>query len=254
MLLFVKLVLVPILIAVVTLASRKWGARGGGFLAALPIVAGPTLCFFAIDRGGVFAADAAQSTLLGLVAVAAFCAAYFFTSVRLHWAPSLIIGWSAFGLVTYFLFRVQAGLLVSFIAAIAALLVVRKIIPSPTITVTSFKSPSWDIPARMVAAGGLVTSVTLLAERLGPNLSGLLTPFPVAIAILAAFTHSQMGWQAVAIFFRSFLPGLCSFALFCLIFSLSISSHGLVFTVAVSLIAQLILQGAILWGMKNWKK
>ena len=48
MTLLLKLVLVPGLIALVTLAGRRFGPRVGGWLNALPLVAGPVLFFLAL--------------------------------------------------------------------------------------------------------------------------------------------------------------------------------------------------------------
>src|SRR4051794_1227544 len=45
-----KLVLVPSLIAGATLAGRQWGAFVAGWLSALPLVAGPILFFIAIEQ------------------------------------------------------------------------------------------------------------------------------------------------------------------------------------------------------------
>ena len=42
-----------------------------------------------------------------------------------------------------------------------------------------------------------------------------LTPFPVATAILAGFTHAQRGSSACVEFLRAYTPGLCGFAIFC---------------------------------------
>ncbi|MSO20893.1 MAG: hypothetical protein EXQ56_10615 [Acidobacteria bacterium] len=254
MLLLLKLILVPLLIAAVTLATRKWGARVAGVLAALPIVAGPTLCFFAIEQGGAFASGAARATLLGLVAVAAFTAAYFSCSMRFGWTLSLAAGWLAFGLVTGLLFTLRVSVLTSFACAIAALTAVRLLIPAPRAANATMKIPSWDIPARMLAAASLVFTVTFLAGKLGPNLSGLLTPFPVAIAILAAFEHAQLGWKSVARFFRGFLPALWSFAVFCLVFSMTVETHTLPITLLLSLTAQLIAQGVILRMLSEWER
>jgi hypothetical protein len=75
-LLLLKIFLVPMLVAGVTVATRRWGLRIGGVLTALPIVGGPTLCFYAIEQGNLFAASAARSTLLGIVAIAAFCVVF----------------------------------------------------------------------------------------------------------------------------------------------------------------------------------
>src|SRR5262245_59531611 len=69
-LLLMKVVLVPALVVFVTLGGRRWGPRVGGLLTSFPIVAGPTLFFFAAEQGGLFARDAARATLVALVGVA----------------------------------------------------------------------------------------------------------------------------------------------------------------------------------------
>src|SRR5688572_1778556 len=50
-LLILKLVLVPALVAGLTLAARRWGPFVGGLLLGLPVVAGPTLYFYAVEQG-----------------------------------------------------------------------------------------------------------------------------------------------------------------------------------------------------------
>ena len=52
--LLLKLLLVPGLVAAVTLAVRRWGPAVGGWLAGLPVVAGPVLVFYAIEQGDAF--------------------------------------------------------------------------------------------------------------------------------------------------------------------------------------------------------
>ena len=60
MTLLLKLVLVPGLIALVTLAGRRFGPRLGGRLNALPLVAGPVLFFLALEQGDAFVARRRQ--------------------------------------------------------------------------------------------------------------------------------------------------------------------------------------------------
>lgn len=45
-----KVTMVPILIAVVTLAGRRWGAGIAGLLAGFPVVAGPVI-LVAVEQG-----------------------------------------------------------------------------------------------------------------------------------------------------------------------------------------------------------
>jgi hypothetical protein len=248
MLLLLKVVLVPILIGTVTLVARRWGSRVGGLVMGLPIVAGPTLCFYAVEQGDLFAASATRSTLLGLVGVAAFCLAYARSSTRLNWQPCLLIGWFAFGVVTAVLHRIQAGLVISFVAAVAALLLARALFPTPRSRPLPVGNPAWDLPLRMLAAAALVLFLTSVAARLGPGWSGVLTPFPVATAIIAGFSHAQGGSETAIRFLHGYIPGLCSFALFCVVLAATLPSLGLVAAFAFALAVQLVAQGILFWS------
>ena len=53
-------------------------------------------------------------------------------------------------------------------------------------------------------------------------MSGILTPFPVATAILAGFTHAQRGSAACVEFLRTYIPGLCGFAVFCVVLAITL--------------------------------
>ena len=46
-----KLLLVPCFLLLVSLAGRRWGAHVVGWLAGLPVVAGPILYFLALEQG-----------------------------------------------------------------------------------------------------------------------------------------------------------------------------------------------------------
>ena len=245
MLLALRLVLVPILIAAVTLATRRWGQRVGAFVTALPAVAGPTLVFYAVQQGRLFAADAARGSLLGLVGVAAFCLVYARASSRLHWAWCLILGWISFAVITTLISRVHVGAVVAFMVAIAALIGVRQMLPSPKPVAPARSTPRGDLPLRMASAGTLVFVLTSVAERLGSSVSGILTPFPTATAILAGFTHAQRGSAACVEFIRAFIPGLCGFAVFCVMLALTLPRMSTVWAFCVALAVQLILQTAL---------
>jgi hypothetical protein len=248
-LLVLRLFLVPLLIAAVTLAARRWGPRVGAFVTALPAVAGPTLAFYAVQQGASFTADAARASLLGLVGVAAFCLAYAHASRRLHWSLCLLIGWTSFAALTIVTYRVHVGPIAAFVIAVAALLVARALLPSspssrrervsPT---PSTKVDTWDLPLRMLSAAVLVFALTSAAERLGPSLSGILTPFPVATAILAGFTHAQRGSASCVEFLRPYTPGLCGFAIFCVVLALTLPHLTIVASFSVALAMQLVLQ------------
>jgi hypothetical protein len=241
-LLVLRLVLVPLLIAAVTLASRRWGHRVGAFVTALPAVAGPTLLFYAIQQDALFAADAARGSLLGLVGVAAICLAYAHASRRLHWSLCLLIGWTSFAVVTLVMYRVQVGPIAAFAIAVGALLGARALLPAQTSAMSASVTPRWDLSLRMVSAAALVFTLTSAAERLGSSVSGILTPFPVATAILAGFTHAQRGSSACIEFLRAYTPGLCGFAIFCVTLALTLPHLSIAASFSVALATQLVLQ------------
>jgi hypothetical protein len=258
-LLILKLILSPGLIAGVTLATRRWGPIIGGWLAGMPVMAGPTLFFIAIEHGDAFAARAAGATLVALMGVAAFCLVYARMSVLAPWPPSLLAGWIAFAAVTLLLNARAWEPVAALGASWASYAAAGRLLPREPGRVALGAPPAWDLPLRMASAVALVLAVTHFAAELGPSLSGALTPFPVAISILAAFTHAQQGSGATIRFIRAFLPAMWSFSLFCFAVALALVplGHGPGFAVAV--LVQLAAHGAVLgWiratGPASWPR
>jgi len=235
----------------VTMATRRWGPRIGGWLTALPIIAGPTLCFYALEQGYSFAARAAQATLVGLVAVAAHSVTYAWGCRRWSWLASLFIAWLAFGAVTLLFYFVQPNLLFSLLLALASFIAAKRALP-PRGDVAGVRGHAVrDLLLRMAAALGLVFLLTSTADRLGPTMSGFLTPFPIATAIIAAFTQIEHGPKAVATYFHGFVPALNSFAFFCFVFASMINVIGLPLAVISALAVQLLIQTFNLWRMMH---
>lgn len=251
MLLLLKLCLVPALVGSVTLAARRWGPTIGGWLTALPVIAGPTLCFYAIEQGNDFAARATHATLIGLVGVVAHSVTYARCCQRWSWLPSLFIGWFAFAAVTVVFYFVRLNLLLSLVVALVSFVVAKRVLPPRRQISISSGHTARDLLLRMSAALGLVFALTSLADRLGPTLSGFLTPFPVATAIIAAFTQIESGPDAVVSYFHGFVPALNSFAFFCFVLSWGLGRWNLVLAVAAALSVQLLIQGLNLWRMSR---
>ena len=188
-----KLVLVPALVAAMSLAARRWGPRRAGLLTALPIVTGPALLFYAIEQGAVFAAEAARGALAALVAVAAAGLAYAWAATRAPWWLCLVASSATFTALTLLVLRAHLGPWPALLAACASFAVMPYLLPVVTGKRTTPRPWALDLPLRMLSAMTLVVTVTGLADRLGPDLSGAFTPFPVALTVLLAFTHAREG-------------------------------------------------------------
>ncbi len=248
MLLLLKLTLVPALIAGVTLGARRWGPRLGGLLVGLPVVAGPTLCFYAIEQGNAFASEAAGGTLLSLVALTAFCVVYAHACRRRSVAVSLVAAYTAWGAAAVLLERVPVSPWVALPSVFAASALAWRALPAiPGRLRPLLRAPSWDLPSRMASAGALVLVLTSLADQLGPEWSGLLTPFPVATAVVAAFTQAQRGPDDVIAFFDGFVPSIAAFATFCFVLAVTLGPLPLPGALAAALAAHLTLSGGLLW-------
>jgi hypothetical protein len=250
-LLLLKLLLVPSLVAAVTLAARRWGPAVGGWLAGLPIVGGPVLAFYTVEQGTAFAAAAAQGTMAGLAAIAVFAVVYAHMCLRAKWYVATITGWCAFAVMTYVLYLLRPGLTLSVVAPIAAVLGATRLMPRVArVTAGGGASTPGDLAIRMVATATLVVVLTSLADRLGPALSGLLNAFPIATTTIAAFTQAQRGPAAAVAFFRGFLPALVGFTLFCLVLTLTLGALGLSLAMTIALLAQLAVHTVILGRLR----
>ena len=154
----------------------------------------------------------------------------------------MLIGWTSFAVVTMLIYRVNVGALPALLAAVAALLGARAMLPAPKPVSPSAGTPRWDLSLRMLSAAALVFALTSAADRLGSSLSGILTPFPVATAILAGFTHAQRGSAACVEFLRAYIPALCGFAIFCVVLATTLPVLSIAWSFSAALVIQLALQ------------
>ena len=118
-----KLLLVPALLAVVTLAGRRWGQRVAGWLGSFPIVAGPILLILTLENGAAFGAEAAARALAGVVATMGFFVLYARLAPRLAWPAALAASTAAWLALVAWLGVLPATLAASATAALVALLV-----------------------------------------------------------------------------------------------------------------------------------
>ena len=129
-LLLFKLLLVPTLIAGITLAGRRWGPAVAGWLSAFPVVAGPILFFIAMEQGAPFAADAAVGTLSALLAIVAFGLGYAWAATRFNWAGSLMAAFAAYWVGVTVVATLAPGLAWSVAIAAVTLAIAPRLFPS----------------------------------------------------------------------------------------------------------------------------
>ena len=225
-----KLVLVPIFIAAVSLAGRRWGTTVSGWLIGLPFTSGPVAFFLALEQGDFFAYKASEAIMLGIVSVFAFCLAYAWSAKCLAWFQSALVGIAAFFACTFLLDMVSLSLWIEFDLVLLLLVLSVLLMPHVGSDKISPWRTRWELPARMVSATALVVLITGVAPLLGPQLTGLLSPFPIYATTLAVFVHRSQGGEEAVKLLRGLVVGSFTFVIFFLILSLTIVPWGVGFS------------------------
>ncbi len=252
MLLALKLFLAPVLIGLVSIAGRHWGPAVGGWLVSLPLTSAPVILFLAIEQGTAFASRAAQDTLLGIISVASFCLVYCWFSFRFGWPVSMIAGWGAFFALTFIEEGLILPLLFSFVVVIAFLAVILIVMPKSQSKDITINPPRWDTPLRMLVATAFVLGLTGAASILGPQLSGLLAPFPMFTTILAVFTHHFQGADFTRRLLRAVVAGSFTFVTFFLVISLLVNRWGIASAFGLAILAAMVIHGTSLYLMSHF--
>lgn len=237
-----KLILTPLLIAVATIASRRWGPVAGGWFAGLPLTSGPVSVFLALEQGAPFAAQAAQATLLGMVAVVVFCVAYARAARVLPWPGATAVGLGSYLLVVVLLSFISPGLALATVGTLVLAWVALGGFAQGASDGQPAASPRWELPLRMIVAAIIVLGLTGAASRLGPRWSGLISPFPVFAGVMAVFTHRFGGATSAQHLLRGVVVGSFAFTSFFVITALALPRTGLLLAYILASCAALAVQ------------
>ena len=249
--LLLKLVITPALIGTASLAGRRWGHSISGWLVALPLTTGPITFFLALTHGPAFAATSASGTLAGGFSQAAFVLCYARLAAHWKWLPTLGASVLTFAAITAVLQQLTFPLVPLYLLVFLAFILVIRLLPHTvkSSAPTDSLPGRWDIPLRMLIATVFVVLITGLAPAFGPRLTGLLAPFPIFTATLAAFAHHQYGLDATVNVLRGLLMGLFSFASFFFVLAIMLQPAGLLPSFTVAILVVIVLQSISFWWL-----
>jgi hypothetical protein len=232
-----RLLITPFFIGTVTLAGRRWGPAVNGLLVGLPLTTGPISFILAQMFGLEFASKAAAGNLAGQISMCVFCLAYSLAAQRSNWLASAAISITAYMLATFLLHQITWQLLPAFLALLAVIMLTARLIPREPLTAYTSLPPKWDLPARMIVATTFVVLLTTFADLLGPQLSGLISTFPIFGVVFAAFTHFQQGGNAAANLLHGIVLGSTAYAFFFLTIGAGLTHLGIALTYPLALLA-----------------
>ena len=225
-----KLILIPVLIGSMILAGRRLGPVINGLLVGLPLTTGPISLILARQFGLEFAARAAVGNLAGQVSMCVFCLVYCLAAQKNSWWSSAFSAVGAFILATLLLNQISWQLWPAFFFLLVVIGLSASFIPRHVPAVQAAVTPRWDLPARMIVATLFVLLMTAFANILGPQLSGLISTFPIFGVIFATLTHSRQGAIAASNLVRGIILGSLSYAFFFLCVGISLTRSGIPLT------------------------
>ena len=237
-----KLILVPTFLLLISLAGRRWGPSVAGWLAGLPVVAGPIVLLVALEQGAAFASIAASASLAAVFASVAFGASYSHASMHLGWPAALFFGMCAWTLAATVISLLPNTPWWSLLVAVGALVAAPRLFPVVAAPSTSRSIGSAELLLRMAAGAALTLAVTGLANTVGSQWSGLLAVFPVLGSVLAVFSHRGQGSAFAATLLRALAMGLWSLAAFFLVAALALPIFGTAVSFTLAVVAAAVAQ------------
>lgn len=244
--LVLKLVLVPLLLAAVSVASARFGPRVAGVLTGLPVVAGPLALLLAVEQGPGFGVLAARGTLASVLSLGVYCVVYARAAQHAGWAASLALAVLTFGVSTAAWAALPAPFWLVLLLAVATPSLVLACTPRPVAGAAGASLPKREIALRMLAGVLLVLAVTGAASTLGPRLSGLVTLFPIATSVLAASAQRTAGASHAQLLLRGLALGMYALIAFFTTLVLTLERWGVVPGFALALILALLIQVVLL--------
>ncbi|ALS31985.1 hypothetical protein PTRA_a0653 [Pseudoalteromonas translucida KMM 520] len=186
----VKLMVAPLLLLFISYAQKKFGSFISGIIPGLPITSGPISYFIAIEQGKLFAANSAVGALYGMSGIGLFCFVYMAVSYKCGLVKSLLTAlsvWCLFSILTLFL---PVNIFVACLFSISTLLALTFATTKLKVAIDAKPLNSkWELPIKIVLVTSFIMLVTFISEHIGSAWSGLLSTFPVILAVMGSIAY-----------------------------------------------------------------
>src|SRR3954469_14977387 len=174
--------------------TERSGPVIGALIATLPISAGPSYVFLALDHDAVFVAQGALASLPINAATILLCLTYVVLAQHrsaLVSSAGAVAVWIGLAVVERMVqWSLVGGIAANAVAFAVCLPLLRRYrnVKMPLIT-----RRWYDIPLRASLVAMLVATVVTLSRWVGPNVSGTIALFPVVFTSMMLILHPRIG-------------------------------------------------------------
>jgi hypothetical protein len=197
-----------------SIITERSGPVIGALIATLPVSAGPSYVFLALDHDAAFIAQGALSSLPVNAATIFMC----LTSVVLAQRHSVVTScasafavWIAIAsIIRMFDWTLTAGLAANLIAfgICIPLLAQYRHVKMPLVT-----RRWYDVPMRAALVATLVAIVVSTSGWVGPRISGIIALYPVVFSSMMVILHPRIGGPPTAAVLANSAWGLLGFGM-----------------------------------------
>ena len=179
--------------------TERSGPVIGALVATLPISAGPSYVFLALDHDAQFIAEGALASLPINAATIFLGLTYVLLAQRHHalvsWGGGAVV-WIALAILSRTIhWSLAAGVAVNVVAFAICIPLLNRFrhVKMPLIT-----RRWYDIPLRAALVATLVATVVTLSGWVGPAISGVIALFPVVFSSMMLILHPRIGGRPTA--------------------------------------------------------
>lgn len=234
--------------------AERTGPVIGGLVATLPISAGPSYVFLALDHDAAFIAQGALSSLPVNAATIVLGLTYVVLAQRnnlLVSAGSAVAVWIVLAsIIRLFDWTLTAGLGVNLVAfGICIPLLARyRHVKMPLVT-----RRWYDIPFRASLVATLVAIVVSTSGWVGPRVSGVIALYPIVFTSMMVILHPRIGGPPTAAVLANSAWGLLGFGLAIAVLHVAVTQFGSTIGLSCAL-ATCIGWNLTLWWMGRRKR
>lgn len=227
--------------------AERTGPVIGGLVATLPISAGPSYVFLALDHDAAFIAQGALASLPVNAATIFLGLTYVLLAQRNSCAVSVgsaVAVWIVLAsVIRMFEWTLTAGLVVNLVAfSICIPLLARyRHVKMPLVT-----RRWYDIPFRASLVATLVAIVVSTSGWVGPRVSGVIALYPIVFTSIMVILHPRIGGPPTAAVLANSAWGLLGFGMAIAVLHLGAANFGSVAGLSLALTT------CILWNLTLW--